>query len=91
MEIKIVEKSKNKVIMDIEGADHTLCNALNDELWAGGKIKSAGYKINHPLIGTPRFVVETKGDDPKKLLLDAVKKLKKKNEELKKKLVKEVK
>ncbi len=91
MEIKIAEKSKNKIIMDIVGADHTLCNALSDELWEGGKVKAAGYKINHPLLGVPRMVIETSGDDVKKVIQEAVKRLGKKNDELRKKVAKTIK
>lgn len=91
MEIKVVEKDKNKVVFDMPGADHTLSNAISDELWQGGKVKAAGYKINHPLLGVPTMVVETTGDAPKKVLQEAVKRLKKRNGELRKKLLKSVK
>ncbi|MGV8151396.1 MAG: RpoL/Rpb11 RNA polymerase subunit family protein [Candidatus Woesearchaeota archaeon] len=81
MEIKIVEKSKKKLIFELVGADHTFSNALKKELWNDKSIKISAYNIEHPLIGIPRFIVEADDKDPEKVLLDAVKRLQKKNEQ----------
>jgi DNA-directed RNA polymerase subunit L len=81
MEIKVVEKSKKKIIFDVVGVDHTFSNALKKELWNDKSIKISAYSIAHPLIGIPRFIVETDDKDPEKALLDAVKRLQKKNEQ----------
>jgi DNA-directed RNA polymerase subunit L len=43
-------------------------------------VKISAYNVEHPLVGVPRFIVETEDKDPEKVLLDAVKKLEKKNE-----------
>ncbi|HGJ65640.1 TPA: DNA-directed RNA polymerase subunit L [bacterium] len=81
MELKVVEKSKKKLVFDLIGADHTFSNALKKELWNDKSIKISAYNIEHPLIGVPRFIVETDDKDPEKALLDAVKRLQKKNEQ----------
>jgi len=81
MEIKVVEKSKKKIVFDVPGADHTFSNALKKELWNDKSIKVSAYNIEHPLIGIPRFIVETDDKEPEKALLDAVKRLQKKNEQ----------
>lgn len=81
MEIKVVEKSKKRFIFDLVGADHTFSNALKKELWNDKSIKVSAYSIAHPLIGIPRFIVETEDKEPEKALLDAVKRLQKKNEQ----------
>ena len=39
-------------------------------------VKVASYRIDHPLINIPRFIIESKGD-AKKALVDAAKRLKK--------------
>lgn len=77
MELKILEQTKSKFIMDVKGESFTLCNMLKKELWKNKHVKVAGYHVDHPLIGTPRFVVETDGEDPKEALLSAAKNLKK--------------
>jgi DNA-directed RNA polymerase subunit L len=81
MEIRVVEKSKKKMIFELVGADHTFSNALKKELWNDKSIKVSAYNIAHPLIGIPQFIVETDDKDPEKTLLDAVKRLQKKNEQ----------
>jgi DNA-directed RNA polymerase subunit L len=80
MEFKVIEKTKKRLVFDLIGADHTFSGALKKELWNDKSIKVSEYNVDHPLIGIPRFIVETDEKDPEKVLLDAVKRLEKKNE-----------
>jgi len=80
MEFKVIEKSKKRLVFDLVGADHTFSGALKKELWNDKAIKVSAYNVEHPLVGVPRFIVETDDKDPEKVLLDAVKRLEKKNE-----------
>jgi DNA-directed RNA polymerase subunit L len=80
MELKVIESSKKRLVFDLIGADHTISGALKKELWNDKAIKVSAYAVEHPLIGVPRFIVETEDKDPQKALLDAVKRLEKKNE-----------
>jgi DNA-directed RNA polymerase subunit L len=85
MEIKVIEDTKNKMIIELKGETHTLCNALKKELWNDSHIKTAGYNIAHPLVGVPKIVVETDGKEtPKKALAEAAKRLGSKAEKFKK-------
>jgi len=77
MEIKVLEESKNKLVVELIGEGHSLCNALKAELWKNKKVKIAGYNIAHPLIGVPKLVIETESGNPKEFLLDAVKAVRK--------------
>ena len=81
MELKVVEHTKKKIVFDIIGADHTFSNSLKKELWNDKSIKVSAYRVEHPLIGIPRFIIETSDKEPEKALLDAVKRLGKKNEQ----------
>lgn len=83
MEIKIIEEKKNRIVFEVKGEGHTLCNALQKELYTDAHVKSAGYNIEHPLINIPRFILETDGADPKKTISAAVKRLQKETEKLK--------
>jgi len=80
MELKVIEKSKKKIVFDLVGADHTFSGALKKELWNDKAVKVSAYNVEHPLIGIPRFIVETEDKEPEKALTDAVKRLQKKNE-----------
>jgi DNA-directed RNA polymerase subunit L len=81
MELRVVEKSKKRLIFELIGADHTFCNALKRALWNDKSVKVSAYNIEHPLIGIPKFIIETDDKEPEKALVDAVKKLQKKNEQ----------
>ena len=92
MNVRIIEDKTNRLVFDVEGATHTLSNAIKRELFSNEDVKVAGYHVSHPLVGIPRYIVETKrGGDPKKAVLDAVKTLKKNAEDLSKKALKELK
>ncbi len=75
MEISILEESKGKLEIEITGEDHTLCNALRDEL--SGNFENAAYNIEHPLISNPTMLVEGEGDLRKKFVssTDSLRKL----------------
>jgi DNA-directed RNA polymerase subunit L len=81
MELKVIEKSKKRLVFDIVGADHTFSGALKKELWNDKSVKISAYNVEHPLIGIPRFIIETDDKEPEKALSDAVKRLEKKNEQ----------
>lgn len=83
MEIKVIEKEKNKLKIEIIGEDHTFCNSLRKELWNDDDVKVAGYNIEHPLVSHPVLTLETEKKDPKKVLEAAIKRLKTRNEKIK--------
>ena len=84
MEFKVLEESKTKLVFQLPGETHTFCNVLKKELLQVKGVSLATYKIDHPLVGIPQFLIETKGIEPRKALQEALKALKKKAEEFKK-------
>lgn len=79
MQLTVLEKKKNSLLFEVV-ADHTFCHALKKELWNDKTVSVSGYTRDHIQVGNPRFLVETTGDsDPKKAVLEAVKRLKKEN------------
>lgn len=79
MQLTVLEKKKNHLLFEV-AADHTFCNTLKKELWNDKTVTVSGYTQDHIQVGNPRFLVETTGDgDPKKAVLDGVKRLKKEN------------
>jgi len=82
MEIKVREKGKNLLKIEILGEDHTIANALRKELWNDKDVKVSGYELAHSLVSSPVLVVETSSKSPKTVLNDAVKRLKESNEEM---------
>ena len=91
MQVRILDDKKNRIIIEVKGADHTLCNAIKSELYNDKHIKIATYSIRHPQIGIPQMIVETDGDEsPRNALINAVQRLHKTNEKFKKDFIKEV-
>lgn len=84
MEFKVLEESKSKLVFELKGETHTFCNALKHELQQLKGVDIATYRIDHPLVGVPRFLIETKGIEARKALKDALKALKKKAVKFKK-------
>ncbi|MAG38664.1 hypothetical protein CMO90_01105 [Candidatus Woesearchaeota archaeon] len=84
MELKYIENTKYKIVVDIKGANHTLANSLKDELWNDKDIKISAYNVEHPLINVPRLIVETSAGkkDAKKAILTAIERIKKRNSAL---------
>ncbi len=82
MELKIIEYSKTKLKFNILGEDHTFANILRKELWNDKNTEKAGYSLEHALVTSPLFFLETTGKDPKEIMENAVKRLVKLNESL---------
>jgi len=91
MEIKILESSKTRLMFQLIGADHTFCNALKKELTKVDGVELATYAIEHPQVGIPKMLIETKKISPKSALQKALDALKVLNKEFLTKFKKEVK
>ena len=77
MEIEKIKEEKNKLVFEVKGVSHGFCNMLKEKLLEDNHVKIATYKVEHPLVNVPRFLVETDGNEsPKNAILNAVKKLK---------------
>lgn len=77
MELNILEKKKRRLVFELKGADHTLCNPLKESLLKNKSISVATYSIAHPLISVPKFIIETTDKEPLKVLLESIESLKK--------------
>lgn len=82
MKVDIKEESKDKLLFNIDGEDHTLCNLLVKKLNENKDVIRATYSIDHPLVGIPEVMVEAK--DAKAAVKKAIADLLKSAEELNK-------
>ncbi|MBW3012578.1 DNA-directed RNA polymerase subunit L [Candidatus Woesearchaeota archaeon] len=90
MEINVVESTKNKLVIELKGEDHTFCNILVKELQKDSNVKAAAYKIEHPLRRVPKVMIETTSGSPKDALLKAAANLVKDAGKLEKEFAKEI-
>jgi DNA-directed RNA polymerase subunit L len=87
MDIKVLEENKTHLIIEVDNVGHGFCNVLVKELWNDKNTKSAGYQIEHPLIGKAKIIIESKAD-VRKVLNSAIKRVKKSADDFKKAFVK---
>lgn len=58
MEIEVLEQEDNRIKFALQGAGHTFCNNFKHELYAEDDIDYAAYKVDHPLVSTPTFMIQ---------------------------------
>lgn len=92
MELEMVEKGDDSVLIKITGEDHTFCNMLRAEVAKDENVASAVYTIEHPLTEPPKFYLRVKkGKSPERILAEAAGRVVEQLEELRKQLQKELK
>jgi len=68
MKLKIVEKGKEKMKIEVGGETHTFLNLLREKAWESG-CDQASYIVEHPYQSDPIVIVKAK--NPIKVLSDA--------------------
>ena len=85
MDIELVKKEKNYAEFLLKGEKHSFPTLLKFYLLKDSSVVFASYELDHPVIGTPRFIVRTDGKkSAEKALEDAIKALIKDLKELQK-------
>ena len=82
MNVKILEKDKNFLRLEIEGEGHSLSNFLQTLLLQEAEVEIAGYNKPHPLTESTILYLRTKGKaSPEKVLMRAAEKGRKETEQ----------
>lgn len=68
MKLKKISKTKEKLVVEVDGEDHTLLNLLRENAWNTGADQAA-YMIEHPYLLKPKIIIRSK--NPVKTLVDA--------------------
>ncbi len=75
MKINVLKKNGNELKIEIQGADHGLCNLLQKKILQDENVDLAGYDVPHPLASSPIIYIRMKGDlKPEDTLIAAAKK-----------------
>jgi DNA-directed RNA polymerase subunit L len=73
MEIRVLNKTRNELKIEVAGEGHTLCNLIQKALLKDKRVDIAGYDVSHPLTSKPRIYVRTKARSrPETVFRDAV-------------------
>jgi DNA-directed RNA polymerase subunit L len=79
MKINVIKKEKNE--LEIELDNLTIAELLRNELWNDDSVEVSAWKRENPS-KNPILVVKTKGKDAKKVLLDAISRIRDKNKDI---------
>ena len=74
MELRVIEKADNELVIEIVGEDHTFMNVLKGALLETAGVTAATYDMNPEQSGgqtEPILTVKTDGRDPLEALEDA--------------------
>lgn len=77
MEVKILLNEKNVIELELVGADQSLAQLIAEKLNKNKDVDFASFKVEHPLLGSPKVFLRTKKGDASKLLLATVDEIKK--------------
>lgn len=69
MKVKILERDKNLLRLEIEEEGHTLSNFLQTLLLQDDEVDIAGYDKHHPLMEKVVLYLRTRGDTPPEEIL----------------------
>jgi DNA-directed RNA polymerase subunit L len=69
--LKIIKKTEDEMILEFEGEGHTLLNLLRTELLADERVLMTTYDTKFPIMDNPVFRLKTNGADPVVVLREA--------------------
>ena len=91
MEIKVLNKTKNALKIEIDGEGHSFCNILQKTLIKNKDVEFAGYNVPHPLTNKAIVEIKVKGSKkPEKLLITSAKEIGVTADEFKEKMIKAI-
>lgn len=86
MEIRVLRKDSDSMLVEFVGETHTLTNLIREELWNDSNVLEAAEVKEHPYLSEPKIFLRVKKGDPKKALAKALERIERKVEEFKRKV-----
>ena len=75
MELRRVEDTGKKLIVEFDGETIAFANMIKDKLWEESSVKEAATIKEHPYLSKPKILVETSRGSPQAALEKATEKL----------------
>lgn len=91
MDLKLLQKEKNEIKLQIEDPDDTLIYPLLTQLLKDEDVAEASYAVGHPMLDKPVLYIKTRKAQPKSALQRAAESLASQYSDAKKLLEKELK
>lgn len=77
MEVKILINEKNTLELEMVDGDQSLVQLLAEKLNEDKDVEFASFKMEHPLVASPKLYLRTKKGEPAKLVLEKLAEMKK--------------
>ena len=61
MEFQVLKQEKDSLQIEFSEIDHGLLNMIKEALWRQTGVEAASFRLEHPEVSKPVFVVKTKG------------------------------
>jgi len=65
MQVEVVKEEKDELRLKFDIRDQGFLNLVKEAVWKQPGIDMAGFKVEHPEVGSPEFVIKTKGKKAK--------------------------
>lgn len=84
MEVNILNCEKTTLEFELVGAERAIPEMLTNKLSENSGVEFVSYKVEHPLVGSPKIIVKTKTKDALDLTLAAVEEIREEVSQFKK-------
>ncbi|NYZ77047.1 hypothetical protein H0O02_01905 [Candidatus Micrarchaeota archaeon] len=84
MAIRILQKEKDVLELDLGDIDQSIAQMITEKLNETKGVEFAACKVPHPVIGTPHLIVRTKGANASELVAKKLEEIRKEVEEFRK-------
>jgi DNA-directed RNA polymerase subunit L len=88
MEYEVLKEETHELQVQFSEIDHGMLNLIKEAVWQQSGVEMASFRIEHPEVSKPLFILKTKGKDAKKVWNSAIESTKEELEKLSKELKK---
>ena len=67
MEYEVLKDEKHELQVQFSEVDHGFLNLIKEAIWQQAGVELASFRLEHPEVSTPLFVLKTKGKEAKKI------------------------
>lgn len=67
MEYTVLKDEKDELQVELSEADHGFLNMIKEAIWRESGVEIASFRLEHPEVSKPVFILKTKGKEAKKV------------------------
>ena len=75
VEVKVISNEKKSLELEVSGCEQAVLTYIVEKLNKNSDVEFAAYKVDHPIIGSPKMIVKTKKENALDLVLEELENL----------------